>query len=156
MRGLIIIFLCFQSLCSYAPREFFFKELLTERQSRDDGRSSNVVVVGDVPSFYREVVCSRIPVVVKIVADGDNPFLQKSFQELADEFSGRVLFVTANVSNVFQVVNSIMSKLRMRQINLPMILFFKSGTLVPPMLTGFVPKENLTKFIGKAFFGERG
>lgn len=156
MRGLIIILLLSQSLSAYVPREFFFKELITERQSRVDGRVSNVVVVGDVPSFYREVVCSRTPVVVKITAAKDNPYLQKAFQELADEFSGRVLFVVANVSNVSQVLNSIMSKLKMRQVNLPIILFFKSGTLVPPMLTGFVPKENLTKFIGKAFFGERG
>jgi hypothetical protein len=157
MRWLtFIVLVCNISfLYSYVPKSLLFEDFLVSRQKRSDGSGSNVLLIKDVASFYREVIRSARPTVVRIVTGREDPSLAFSYQEVADQFVGRVVFVNANISKISNIVNAIMVRFRMRSVTLPLVMFFSSGALVPTILSGVVSKEKLVRLINKLFFSSR-
>ena len=148
----ILVFLSYiATVDSHVRRAYLFDDFMTNRQLRLDGTSSNVLLVDGVAQFYRDVICSEKPVVVRVVS---RPSVSSIFHEVADTFRGRVKFVDVNANSISQIIGAIMGRLRLRQIKLPFFLFFRSGVLIPPLLTGG-EREELIKVIKKLFFSGR-
>jgi hypothetical protein len=153
---LVFILSCpFYFLHSYVPCEYLFSDFLVKHQKRLDGSRSRVLLVDDFAQFDREVVHSSLPVVVKVVASGESLLARAAYQEVADLFVGRVVFVLANMKDVADVVRMIMSRLRIRQVALPVLMFFSSGAFLPPLLSGTVDRGRLIEVINSLFFSGR-
>ena len=153
---LIVMLFCPVSfLSSYVPCEFLFNDFLVTYQERLDGSRSKVLLINDFAQFDRKVIHSSVPVVVKVVSGGESLLARAAYQGVADLFAGRVVFVLANMKDVVGVVRMIMSRLRIRQVSLPVLMFFSSGLFLPPLLSGTVDRGRLVEVINSLFFSGR-
>lgn len=147
-----MLFCPFSFLYSYVPCEFLFNDFLVTYQKRLDGSRSRVILIEDFAQFDREVIHSSVPVVVKVVAGRESLLARAAYQEVADLFVGRVAFVLARMHDVVGVVRAIMSRLRIRKVALPIVMFFSSGSFISPLLSGTIDRRRLVDVINSLFF----
>ena len=75
---------------------------------------------------------------------------------VADLFVGRVKFVEVSAKSIKSVLGAIMRMGGLREVRLPLFLFFRSGVLIPPTSgSGSVSKRELIKVINNLFFRRR-
>jgi thioredoxin 1 len=98
--------------------------------------------LSDLEIFKREVLESKIPVVVDFWADWCHPCkaLSPVLEELSAEYSGMLKFYKINTEE-----NPELSKIYKIK-GVPALLFFKNGKLVGNFV-GFAPKQHLKKVI---------
>lgn len=147
-----ILFCPFSFLHSYVPCEFLFNDFLMTYQKRLDGSRSKVLLVEDFAQFDRDVRRCSLPVVVKVVSGRESLLACAAYQEVADLFVGRVVFVLARMQDVVGVVRMIMGRLQLHQVALPVFMFFSSGSFLPPLLSGTVDRGRLIEIINSLFF----
>jgi len=148
----ILLFMQFFCMHAYVVQEYLFDYLVVSDGRRFESGGGHVITVRDSNSFYRDVVQNVQPTVVKVVAGVENSNLQSIYHEVAEDFWGRVSFVSVSIADVVDIIRMIMVRLGIEQITLPLFLFFKQGTLILPIVTGYVTKESLTSHIEKRFF----
>ncbi len=95
------------------------------------------------------------PVVLKLYSpmSQDTGKVTPVFQAIADEFKNQVIFAGLDVSQNMDIFLQISMFYRLKKVDLPLFLFYKDGQLLMPFLAGFQPKEYLSSYIQKKFFG---
>ena len=154
VSSLVFLFLFNSVLQAYQPKELLFNSIsLVEREKRLDGKTSTVVRLRGVEQFGKRVLKSNMPVVVKVWAQKGTMFEkdQVSFHDVADTYKGAVSFVSLGISENEDVVRFIMTKLKLKEVSLPVYLFFKDGVLFLPLVSGFVSKNELSKIVQNKF-----
>lgn len=145
------------------------KTALMRREHRQDGSVSRVFRINGRKEFERAVIASssKRPVVLLILSSGsiNEPKMQEVFFGVADMFKN-VSFVSMNVLDQHagnpensELITQFMLSQNLTRLELPMMLFFKNGSLYAPphestaILQGLYSKEYLVGFIHSKFFG---
>lgn len=171
----VCIFLFGNVLWSHVPkpRRFFDVYVQTEAEAkrkaalvvfekRNDNTDSPVMLVHGANQFNKFVVLAshQHPVVVKLFSF-QNPgslMVKPVFQKVADFFRKNVFFAALDVLENHEILNQIMLFYKIKQVDLPVFLFYKDGALYSPahepvaMVQGYLNEENLKSFIEKKFF----
>jgi thioredoxin-like negative regulator of GroEL len=150
----LLVFVSFNFLQAYQPKELLFSTAsFVEREKKSDGTESSVVRLRGVQQFGEKVLKSKMPVVVKVWAKKGKLFKedQKNYQEVASKYRGSVSFVSLGISENEEVLRFLMAKLKVKEVTLPLLLFFKDGSLFLPLVSGFVLQEDLHKLVQKKF-----
>ena len=94
------------------------------------------------------------PVVLKVYSpiSQDTCKLTPVFQAVADEFKNQVIFAGLDVSQNMDIFMQISMFYRLKQVELPLFLFYQNGQLLMPFLAGFQPQDYLSGHIQKRFF----
>jgi len=74
------------------------------------------------------------------------------FQNLADNFDGKVIFAGLDVSKNSDIFMQISMFYGLKKIQLPLFLFYQFGKVKMPFLAGFQPKNSLSSQIERFFF----
>ncbi|MBU1008226.1 hypothetical protein KKA53_04060 [Candidatus Dependentiae bacterium] len=141
---LVVVFLMGPSVCcGYVPEERLFGSVDQE---------GVVLSVRSSEAFYRDIINNESPVVAKLVGGVEDDFSQSMYRDVASLFASRVVFTRMSRTDVSDVIRMIMVQLGITQVALPLYFFFKSGTLILPLVAGVLTKDRLAEHINKKFF----
>ena len=138
---------------SYQPKEMFFTQLNVLHEVRNDNTNSCVLIIKGKKQFHQKVIRDSGPVVVEIFSE-DNEIcknFRSIYQNVAETFKDKVLFTSMNAVDNESIIRAIMLKLRIVEMALPVLLFFKDGLLILPIVSGIVDKENLLNIVKNHF-----
>lgn len=95
-------------------------------------------------NFEKEVVKSDVPVLIDFWASWCMPckMMAPVFDELSNEFEGKIKFVKINVENEQELANKFIVQ------GIPALILVKNGEEVG-RISGFMPKSELKKEINK-------
>lgn len=130
-----------------------FSELVIEHEKRPDGTYSLVLALEGAGQFYQKVLKSKKPVVVKFCAAEEPAARRALYHRVARRFQGKVTFVSMNVTANENTVRAIMMQLGIVQVPLPVFLFFRTRTLLLPLVKGVgLSQDLLMKMVHERFF----
>lgn len=125
-------------------------------EKKADACDSNVFDIHGQEQFERIVIGnSRIrPVVLKIYLPTHKDINQITdiFQDVAQSFDHGVIFAGLDVVKNAQLYMQIYTMCNLKNIELPLFLFYDKGQLKMPFLTGFQHKDYFVEYIKKMFF----
>lgn len=130
---------------------------------------SAVMIVNGAASFSKHVVSESFcrPVVVKVhsIHSKDSLALRPEFQQVAHRYKNTVSCVSVDLfqqcagsQENYRLIVELMNKLGITKIDLPLVMFFKNGTLYSPahmqcpVLVGFCTADFLAQQIEKKYF----
>ena len=124
---------------------------------REQGATESLVFnINGMVQFTKLVVKNSYskPVVLKIYSpvSQDTSKVTPVFQAVADEFKNQVIFAGLNVSQNMDIFMQISMFYRLKQVELPLFLFYKDGQILMPFLAGFQPQNYLSGYIQRKFF----
>jgi hypothetical protein len=155
---MVVIFLCFiGSLKAYPVKEIVFENSIPPviiYQEKEDGKESNVEVIIGKQNFVSRVLQSSTPAVVTI-GTKSGEFTEKLSaicQELADDIKlkSQIRFGYMDITKNTDIISSIGSKLKLKKIELPLVLFIKNGQIILPIISGFISKPDLLQRIRRS------
>ena len=119
-----------------------------------EGQQSLVKVISGINQFKMNVLDVSKSVVVRIHAPQDTKSheLGKICQKLAEEFRGKVQFSSLAAMENKEVLTRIAMMLKLKKMELPLILFFHGGKLILPLVSGLVGEKELKTMVQERFF----
>ncbi|MBX9831317.1 hypothetical protein K2X40_05140 [Candidatus Babeliales bacterium] len=134
-------------------------------EKKPDKSDSAVVAIEGLQAYQAEVLKASLeqPVVLKIYSNksSESKKMIPVFQKVAEKFNSRVKFASMDLLSEqdtnkenYHIVFNLMAMLHIRQMNMPVFVFFFKGNLhLPaPIIQGFLTEENLEDQIKTRFF----
>lgn len=183
--GVFLVFILQNNLCKAHDFgvEGLFYSIVTPNKSENTekgpvtlernkkGLCTTVVSINGVRAFNKNVILASFkkPVVLKICSEKstESVRVKKDFQQAAEKFLGKVSFIACDIfdqindfSENYNVIMQVMEREHVKELRLPLFLFYKDGVLhrsdqMPAvMLHGFYTKENFQNFVTRKFFAQ--
>jgi thioredoxin-like negative regulator of GroEL len=119
-------------------------------------QDSGVFSIQDMEQFVRLVIKNSHfkPVVLKIYSSGDSDSekVLSAFQSVADKFENSVIFAGLNSEQNRELFMRIVLFCGLKNVDLPLFMFYKDGQPVMPFLVGYQPQDFLYGYIQRLFF----
>jgi len=118
------------------------------------GKNSLVRLIRSADEFKHCVLESKQPVVIRIGAGGKavSDMFKKTYQHAARDLKGKVQFAAINIMQNKWFMQLIASKLNLKTLQLPSMVFFQNGSLLLPLQSGATSKSHLVASVNKMFF----
>ncbi|KKQ32463.1 MAG: hypothetical protein US49_C0007G0005 [candidate division TM6 bacterium GW2011_GWF2_37_49] len=128
-------------------------------EQRDDSGDTNVFDIHGLEQFERLIVKNSYyrPVVLKLYLPNYKGIAQinEIFQDVAQGFNNKIIFAGLNISKNKQLYMRINNFCNLKNVELPLFLFYEKGQLRMPFLSGLQPKDYFVEYIQKLFFSEQ-
>lgn len=124
----------------------------------DDNGDTNVFDIHGLEQFERLIIKNSYyrPVVLKLYQPDIKDIAQINgvFQDVAQGFNNKIIFAGLNVSRNKQLYARINNFCNLKNVELPLFLFYEKGQLKMPFLSGSQHKDYLAEYIQKLFFSD--
>jgi hypothetical protein len=125
-------------------------------EKKGDSADSKVFDIHGMEQFKRIIIKNSYykPVVLKLYLPTHKDIAQinEVFQDVAQNFNNNVIFAGLNVVQNMKLYQRIHNFCNLKNVELPLFLFYEKGQLKMPFLAGGQHKDYFVEYIQKMFF----
>ncbi|QQR49093.1 conjugal transfer protein TraF [bacterium] len=173
---LLLLLVSFKKLSGYqlderlVINESIASSIFTEQphtevfEKRADASNSSVVKIEGIQAYKTDILqaSQTQPVILKIFSNksSESQKMVPVYQKVADKFNTQIKFASMDLlsdqdtkKENYQIIFNLMAMLHIKQMNMPIFVFFFKGNLhLPaPIIQGFLTAENLEDQIKQRF-----